>query len=267
MKFQWIREQSEKDPARICWQVLEVSRAGYYAWKRREPSKRTLEDEVLSEAIQEVFAASRETYGSPRMQAALQQQGVACGKHRVTRLMRKTGLISVRRRKYRPKTTNGNHSFPVAENLLQQEFSATAPNERWVGDITYVWTGEGWLSLGVILDLYSREVVGWATSSRITHELVCRAFDMAIFRRGKPKNLLYHSEHGSQYASDEFQRRPPCYGMTPSMSRKSNCYDNAVAESFFDTVKVEFFHRYRFAAREGAKLLLVDFIEEFYNIN
>lgn len=254
-------------PTRLACKVLDVSRAGYYAWKKRNPSPRSIANETLLKEIKQTFLESRQTYGSPRIHAALKRKNISCGEHRVARLMQQNELISVRRRKFRPQTTDANHQLPVADNLLAQDFTASAPNQRWVGDITYVDTHEGWLYLAVVIDLFSRRVVGWAAGSRLTAELACRAFDMAIFRRGKPRELVYHSDRGVQYASSEFRNRLNAYQATPSMSRKGNCYDNAVAESFFDTLKVEFVHRYRFTSRQGARMLLADFIEEFYNIN
>ena len=248
-------------------EVLDVSRAGYYAWLKRPASARERSNAVLDEQIAKVFADSRETYGSPRVHGALRKQGVKCGENRVAGRMRKNALISVRRRKYRPQVTDSNHNLPVAENLLEQEFTATEPNQRWVGDITYIWTAQGWLYLAVILDLFARRVVGWATSSAPTADLVCRAMEMAVVRRGKPQDLVYHSDRGVQYASAKFRETLSRFGITPSMSRKGNCYDNAVAESFFDTLKVELVHRYKFQNRTIARMLLIDYIEEFYNVN
>lgn len=267
MKLRWITEHAQKFPVGAMCRLLGVKRSGYYAWHRRAQSKRAVANVKLLSAIRQAFVASRETYGSPRIFAALRAAGVSCGEKRIARLMRQNGLISVRRRKFRPQTTDADHEHPVAENLLAQDFTAIAPNQRWVGDITYIETGQGWLYLAVILDLFSRRVVGWASSSSLGAELACRALDMAIFRRGKPKDLVYHSDRGVQYAGWAFRRRLKCYGVTPSMSRKGNCYDNAVAESFFDTLKVEFVYRYNFASRQGARMLLADFIEEFYNVN
>ena len=267
MKFQWIRSHTDEFPAQVACRVLGVSRSGYYAWMRRKPSKRRAADAELTAVIREVFTASRETYGSPRVTAVLTRQGVSCGKNRVARLMSESGLVSVRRRKFRPATTDSSHGLPVVENLLNQDFTTAAPNERWVGDITYVPTDQGFLYLAVILDLFSRRVIGWATSASPHAELTCRALDMAMFRRGKPGDLVYHSDRGSQYASSAFRSQLEAYGITASMSRTGNCYDNAVAESFFDTLKVECLHRYRFASRQGARTMIADFIEEFYNVN
>lgn len=267
MKFSWIRECAREYPVRTLCRVLNVKRVSYYAWCKRSVSKRAQSNQQLVPQIRSTFVMSRETYGSPRVHDQLKRNGVVCSENRVARLMRQEGLISVRRRKFRPQTTNSNHDQPIAPNLLDQQFNATAPNQRWVGDITYVKTDQGWLYLAVIIDLFSRRVVGWATSSSINAQLVCRAFDMAFFRRRRPKDLVYHSDRGVQYASFEFRRLLKAYGITPSMSRRGNCYDNAVAESFFNTLKVELIHRYRFFTREVARTIIGDFIEEFYNVN
>lgn len=248
-------------------EVLNVSRAGYYAWLRRPVSACEKANAALDMRIAKVFTGSRETYGSPRVFNALKRQGVFCGENRVARRMRKNALISVRRRKYRPQSTDSNHALPIAENLLQQEFTATQPNQRWVGDITYIWTAQGWLYLATILDLFSRKVVGWATSFSPSAELACKALEMAVVRRGKPQDLVYHSDRGVQYASSKFRETLASFHITPSMSRRGNCYDNAVAESFFDTLKVELAHRYKFANQSIARMLLIDYIEEFYNNN
>ena len=267
MKFDWIQQHVGEFDVRAMCRVLDVSRAGYYARLKRPASARDKANEVLNNHIAKVFTDSRETYGSPRVFESLKRQGVVCGENRVARRMREKELVSVRRRKFRPQTTDSNHDLPIAENLLDQEFTATEPNQRWVGDITYIWTTHGWLYLAVIIDLFGRRVVGWATSSSPTAELACRALEMAVVRRGKPKDLVYHSDRGIQYASTRFREALASFRITPSMSRRGNCYDNAVAESFFDTLKVELIHRYKFASRAVARLLLIDYIEEFYNIH
>ena len=267
MRFEWIKQHVCEFEVQAMCEVLAVSRAGYYAWLKRPVSNRKQANLVLDSRIEDVFAKSRETYGSPRVYKALKKQGISCGKHRIARRMQLKGLISVRRSKFKPQTTDSNHDLPIAENLLNQDFTATAPNQRWVGDITYISTAEGWLYLAVIIDLFSRRVVGWSTSSSIKAELVYRAMEMAVIRRGKPQDLVYHSDRGSQYASSEFRSALARFGITPSMSRKGNCYDNAVAESFFDTLKVELVHRYKFTSRKAAKIILIDYIEEFYNVN
>lgn len=247
--------------------ILKISRPGYYAWLKRPESLRSKENVSLVVKIKAKHKQSRETYGSPRIHDALKKEGLQCGQNRVARLMHKEGIKSVHSKRFRAQMTDSNHQFPVADNLLEQDFEATRPNEKWVGDITYIWTSEGWLYLAFILDLFSRKVVGWATSRSPDAELVCRALEMAVFRRGKPNNLVYHSDRGSQYASFEFRRRLKALGITLSMSRKGNCYDNAVAESFIHTLKVELVNRNKFTTRWAARTFIADYIEEFYNTN
>lgn len=260
-------KHSNEFPVRMLCRVVEVSRTGYYAWRHRPESDRKRESTGLVARIRAVHTKSRETYGSPRIHDALRKDGVRCGKNRVARLMRDERIISVHRKRFKPQGTDSNHGLPVADNVLRQQFTASAPNQKWVGDITYIPTSEGWLYLAVIVDLFSRRVVGWATGKSPNAELAIRAFDMAVFRRGRPRDLVYHSDRGSQYASFQFRRRLQACGITPSMSRLGNCYDNAVAESFFHTLKVELIHRYRFINRESARVNVVGYIEDFYNCN
>lgn len=229
MRFEWIESHGAEFSIEAMCHVLKVSRAGYYAWLKRDVSPRERSNTALDASIQGVFETSRETYGSPRVYQALKVRGIACSENRVARRMREKSLISVRRRKFRPCTTDSDHALPIAENLLEQEFIATAPNQRWVGDITYIATDEGWLYLAVIIDLFSRKVVGWSTSSMLKADLACRAMEMAVIRRGRPADLVYHSDRGIQYASAEFRALLERFRITPSMSRKGNCYDNAVA--------------------------------------
>jgi len=246
---------------------MNVSRAGYYAWRRRPECARDRANDALAVRIKAQDAASRETYGSPRIHDALKKEGVRRSQNRVARIMRTKGIKSVHSKRFKPQGIDSSQAFPVADNLLNQDFTATAPNQRWVGDITYIWTKEGWLYLATILDLLSRKVIGWATSRAPSAELGCRALEMAVFRRGKPTDLVYHSDRGSQYASSEFRRRLQALGITPRMSRRSNCYDNAVAESFFQTLKVELVHRLQFATTWAARTALADYIQELYNTN
>lgn len=247
--------------------ILKISRPGYYAWLKRPESTRHKENRALVVHIKAKHAKSRETYGSPRIYDALTKEGIKCSENRVARLMRKERVKSVHSKRFKPQGTDSNHEFPVADNLLEQNFKASQPNEKWVGDITYIWTSEGWLYLAVIIDLFSRKVIGWATSRHPDAGLACKALEMAVFRRGRPRNLVYHSDRGSQYASFEFRRRLKALGIVLSMSRKGNCYDNAVAESFFHTLKVELVNRQPFTTRWAARTLLADYIEEFYNTN
>lgn len=247
----------------MCKQ-LNVSRSGYYAWLRRSPSQRTLTNQRLKEAIQERFESSRQTYGYRRVHRALILQGERCGKHRVGRLMKQLGLQPKTRRKFKA-TTNSNHRMPVSENHLQRDFMPLQMNRCWTSDITYVSTQEGWLYLAVVMDLYLRQIVGWSMDSRMTESLVLDALKMALFRRHVAAGLLLHSDRGSQYAANAYQALLKQYGITCSMSRRGNCWDNAPMESFFRSLKVECIYHCSFKTREEAKASIFDYIEVFYN--
>jgi transposase InsO family protein len=229
-------------------------------------SKRQQGDAALSEVITSIHTNSRRTYGSPRVHAELKALDVNISQKRVARLMRQNGLAARRRRRFLPKTTDSNHQYPVADNVLARDFARSAPNRAWVGDITYVPTGEGWLYLAVLLDLYSRRVVGWAMSDRIDRQLVLDALKMAVTHRGVPsEGVLHHSDRGSQYASIDYRNALENFGFQSSMSRKGNCWDNAVSESFFATLKVELIHRHRYVTRAAARRSIFEYIEVFYN--
>jgi transposase InsO family protein len=265
MKFEFVKTNEAEFPVRKMCESLEISRSGYYAWKDRDESPRAISNRELMADIREEFDRSEQTYGSPRVHRALRQRGVVCNEKRVARLMQCEGLISVHRQGFSPETTNSAHELPVAENLLQQDFSATAPNQKWVGDITYIATSEGWLYLAVIIDLFSRKVVGWAASASLRAELAVAALRMAAIRRGYPAEVVYHSDRGIQYASAEFRAALSELKATPSMSRRGNAYDNAVAESFYHSLKVERVHRRRYQSRAEARRCIADYIERFYN--
>jgi len=265
MKFDYIKTNESEFPVTTMCEILEVSRSGYYAWKHRGESMRAQNNQALVVDIRAAFDRSQQTYGSPRIHRELRNRGIACNKKRVARLMQQERLISVHHKKFCPQTTNSAHDLPIADNLLQQDFSATAPNQKWVGDITYIPTAEGWLYLAVIIDLFSRRVVGWATGASLHAQLACAALRMAAFRRGNPQAVVYHSDRGIQYASAEFRAALSALKATPSMSRKGNAYDNAVAESFYHSLKVERVHRFRYQTRMEARLSVVDYIERFYN--
>lgn len=264
MRFRFIEVEKATYPVRLMCRILEVSRAGYYAWRGREESARAQADRRLLLEIQAAHQASRRTYGSPRIHRDLREQGHPAGRHRIARLMRENGLRGRRRRRFRT-TTQSNHAHAVAPNLLQRQFSIDEPNRAWVTDLTYVWTLEGWLYLGVILDLYSRRVVGWAMGSRIDQALTLRALDMALTLRAPSPGLIHHSDRGSQYAAKTYRRRLASHGVQCSMSRKGDCWDNAVAESFFATLKVELVHETVFVTREQARHEIFEYIEAFYN--
>ena len=244
---------------------FEVSRSGYYHWRDREPSSRDCENEALLDSITEIFEASRRTYGSPRVHAELVERGVDVGLNRVARIMSENGLIARQKPKFR-KTTDSDHDMPVAANELDRNFEATEPDRVWVGDITYVWTLEGWMYLAVIIDLFSRRVVGWAMADHMRTELVLDALEAALGSRApSDAGLLHHSDRGSQYASDAFQARLHAAGIKCSMSRKANCWDNAVAESFFSTLKTELVHNVIFTSKASATSTVAEWIEVFYN--
>lgn len=245
--------------------LLGVSRSGFYAWDQREASPRAVESAKILEEIKAIHSESRGTYGSPRVHAVLRRQGRRCGKKRVAHLMVKGGLRSRVRRRFRPKTTDSKHSLPVHENLLAEGLTPTAPNQIWVSDITYVPTGEGWLYLASILDLYSRKVVGWSMKATLRTELVLGALDMAFLARQPGKGLIHHSDRGSQYASGEYQKALKARGAVPSMSAKGYCYDNATKESFFHSFKTELVHDEEYETHEQAKASIFEWIEVFYN--
>lgn len=244
--------------------VLQVSASGYYAWRNRSDSRRVCENRRLLAEIRAIHTKSIGTYGSLRVRAELRDRGHSCGRHRIARLMRTAGLQGIPKRSFRRTTTSG-HKLPVAPNRLQQDFTATAPNQRWVADITYLRTDEGWLYLAVILDLYSRKIVGWSTSARLQRDLVMEALKMALGRRTPALGLLHHSDRGSQYASAEFLNLLKDHDIECSMSRRANCYDNAVAESFFGLLKRELVHRCHYRTRTEATADIFLYIEVFYN--
>ena len=264
MRFAFIAEEKAAFPVRLLCRTLQVSRAGFYAWQRRPPAPRARADDRLGLEIAAIHAESRQRYGSPRVHAELADRGCRTSRKRVARLMRARGLAARRRRRFRV-TTHSRHPFPVAPNVLARQFDRPQPDRAWVTDITYIPTREGWLYLAVLLDLCSRLAVGWAMSDRITDDLTLGALGMALARRRPPQGLLHHSDRGSQYASGDYQRLLAQHGIVGSMSRRGNCWDNAVAESFFATIKVELVHDAAWATRAAARAELVEYLEVFYN--
>lgn len=248
----------------IRCRALDVSRSGYYAWRRRPESNRARTNRCLVVEIRAIHEQSRRTYGSPRVWAELRSRGLRCSRNRVARLMQRAGIRAVMRRRYRH-TQDSKHDYPVAPNVVGQDFRVTAVNRVWLTDITYIWTEEGWLYLGVVLDMHSRRAVGWALSARADRQLTMSALAMALGRRRPLVGLIHHSDQGGQYACYDYQRLLSDNGLECSMSRRGNPYDNAVTESFFKTVKVELVYRRRFETREEAKAAVVDYIETFYN--
>ena len=264
MRFAFIVAEKAAFPVRLLCRTLQVSRAGFYAWQTRPPAPRTRADERLGLEIAAIHAESRQRYGSPRVHAELVDRGCRTSRKRVARLMRGRGLAARRRRRFRV-TTHSRHPFPIAPNVLARQFERAGPDQAWVTDITYIPTGEGWLYLAVIVDLCSRFAVGWAMSERVTADLTLAALGMALARRRPAAGLVHHSDRGSQYASGDYQRVLAQHGIVCSMSRRGDCWDNAVAESFFATVKVELVHDAAWATRAVARTELVDYLELFYN--
>ena len=244
--------------------MFSIDRSGYYAWLKREPSQRSQANDALDKKIIDIFKGHHGRYGAPRITSELLEQGETCSKNRVASRMQHLGLKAKGKKKFKM-TTDSSHHLPVAPNLLNRDFTATSPNQKWCGDITYVWTDEGWMYLAVVIDLYSRTVVGWSMQSTMSRQLVCDALMMALWRRGFPRGVLFHSDRGSQYCSHEYQKMLKMYGLISSMSRKSNCWDNAVAESFFNSLKTELIYTQRYATREIAKQSIFQYIEVYYN--
>ena len=258
-------EEYRRDyPISVLCETLGVSLSGYHAWKNRPLSQHQREDNQLAEHIHVVYQACRQVYGSPRIHAELRDQGITVSRKRVARLMREQGL-SASRRHHRTTTTRSEPGARVAPNLLEQDFTASRPNEKWTGDITAIWTYEGWLYLAVVLDLYSRRVIGWAMAASQDEALIERAFQMALLARHPPAGVLFHSDRGSQYTSDAYRALLADIGATVSMSRTGNCYDNAVTESFFGTLKGECVERFSFQTRGQARQTIFEYVESFYN--
>jgi transposase InsO family protein len=255
--------QEEFSIKRMCV-VLAIERSGYYAWLKKVPGKRARANELLDKKILRLFKQHKERYGAPRLRDDLQEAGEHVSKNRVARRMKVLGIKAKGKKKFKA-TTDSKHPLPVAANLLNRDFTATKPNEKWCGDISYVWTEEGWLYLATVIDLYSRKVIGWSLQSTLTKQLVCDALMMALWRRGFPRGVLFHSDRGSQYCSHDYQNMLKQYGLTCSMSRKGNCWDNSVAESFFKTIKTELIHHERYSTRENAKQSIFQYIEVYYN--
>lgn len=259
-----IKKNTKHFSVQMMCKILSVSRSGYYDWQNRLPSSRTRENTVLAFKIKAIFDDERSRVGSRRIQKRLNMEGTLVGRHRVARIMRLNGWRAKAAKKFKA-TTNSNHKLPVAPNLLQQNFSANKPNEKWVSDITYIWTEEGWLYLAVVMDLYSRVVVGWSMSERMTSKLVIDALQMAIWRRKMPRGVIIHSDRGSQYCSRNYQELLAANGFICSMSKRGDCYDNASMESWNHSFKVEAIHGEKFLTRALAKNHVFDYIDVYYN--
>jgi transposase InsO family protein len=264
MKYEFIGSERSCHPvAKMCL-VLGVSRSGYYAHGRQGHGIRRKANERMLEEIKISYKVGRGAYGSPRITTDLRDRGYLCGVNRVARLMRINGIAAKTKRRFKA-TTNSRHSLPIAPNLLNKRFAAEGPDKVWVSDITYVWTDAGWLYLATILDLFSRRIVGWAMGDRITSELVIRALNQAIWKRKPAPGLILHSDRRSQYASDALRRALTMHDIIQSMSARGDCYDNAVAESFFHTLKTEYVYFERFRTRAEAQSGIFEYIEVFYN--
>lgn len=264
MRYQFIAQHRQEYAITLMCRVLEVSVSGYYAWLKRPPSRHSREDASLAKKVKEVFQTYRGVYGSPRVHAEVHDQGIKCARKRVARLMREQELFAKRPR-HRTVTTHSEPDAQVAPNLLQRDFSAEQPNTKWVADTTYIWTAEGWLYLAVVLDLFSRMVVGWSMSATQDATLVVQALRMAITRRRPQTGLLHHSDRGSTYTSESYQALLKQEGMLVSMSRTADCYDNAAMESFFHSLKGECLDDQSFQTRAQARSVTFDYIETFYN--
>jgi len=265
MKFGFVAKHRGVWPVRWLCEALGVSRSGFHAWLSRPPSGRARADETLTVRVRASFVASDRTYGARRVWHDLLAEGASCGLHRVERLMRGQALRARPRRRGLPADTGERAKAAIAANVLDRQFDASAPNQKWVADFTYIWTAEGWLYVAAVIDLFSRRVVGWSMNAAMTAQLVTDALMMAIWRRGKPDALLHHSDQGSQYTSEPFQKLMADSGVSCSMSRTGNVWDNAAMESFFSSLKTERTARKVYRTRDQARADVFDYIERFYN--
>ena len=265
MRFRFIEDRRIDYPVRVMCDVLDVSRAGYYAWRSRPESARSVENRELLEDIQQVHCDNRGRYGSPRVHVELKTRGRGVSRGRVERLMRRHGIRAIMARPRRVRTTDSRHDHPIAPNLIERNFSAVAPNRIWLADITYVETDQGWLYLAAVMDLYSRKIVGWAMQDHMRAELPLTALRTAISAQRPGAGLIHHSDRGVQYASAEYRKLMQSAGFKASMSRKADCYDNAPMESFFHTLKTELVHHRQYATRAEAICDIFAYIEGFYN--
>jgi putative transposase len=264
VRYAFIIRNEKHYPISALCRVLKVSRPGYYVWKNSSKSVQSKSDDDLLGEIQNAYAAGRGTYGYRRVYQHLLRNKIICSLGKVRRLMHQNGIFRKSKRKFKI-TTDSKHNLPVAPNLLNREFIVESPNKAWVSDITYIWTDEGWLYLAVFIDLFSRKVVGWSMDTRISRKLILDAIEMAFVRMYPSPGLIVHSDRGSQYASDDFRRKIEKLGFKQSMSRKGDCWDNAVAESFFGTIKTEMIYNKKFKTIEEARRNIFDYVEVFYN--
>jgi transposase InsO family protein len=265
MKFAWIKQHSGEFPVEAMCLALGVSKSGYFASRTRPVSKRVTRSTALVQRISVIHAQSRNSYGSPRVHRELVAQGVQICENSVARLMRAHNIRVKAKPRFVPHTTDSAHAFTVADNLLRQNFKARAPNQKWAADITYIRTQEGWLYLAAVIDLFSRKVVGWSMSEHLHAELVCDALEMALQRRKPPAGLLHHSDRGVQYACSDYRQLLQAHHVLCSMSATGNCYDNAVVESFWATLKTELVYHHQYATHAQARHSIFEYIEVFYN--
>ncbi len=264
MRFAFIETEKAGFPVALLCRMLAVSRAGFYAWRRRPVAVRTRQDQVLAVAVATIYAEHHGRYGSPRVQMELRDRGQRSGRKRIARLMRVQDLRARPKRRYRT-TTDSRHGLPVCPNLLARRFTVAQSNTAWVTDMTYIWTPQGWLYLAVVIDLFSRRVVGWSMSERIDRKLALDALRMALAQRRPQRGLIHHSDRGSQYASGDYQRLLATNGIVGSMSRRGDCWDNAVAESFFASLKLELVYQVQWQTRAEARTAIFEYLELFYN--
>jgi putative transposase len=264
MRFDLIDQAKKEFPVHRLCKVLGVSQSGYFAWKGRPASRKQRDDIVMLAHVRSAFSLSNGTYGSPRMTRELQDDGFAVGRRRTARLMRENGLVARQKRRFK-RTTDSHHSWPIAANIIDQNFAASMPDEKWGADITYIWTREGWLYLAVVIDLFARRVVGWAVGDRLHRDLALAALRKALVMRRPSEGMIHHSDRGSQYCSMDYQAALRRHGIRISMSGKGNCYDNAMVETFFKTLKSEMVWRTVFHTRAQAENAIARYIDGFYN--
>jgi transposase InsO family protein len=264
VKYAWVKKHQLDFSVSMMCEILKVNRTSYDDWLKSKPSARDIVNKELSDRIKAIFIDSRSTYGTRRIRVILLRDGIRISRRRVGKLMKQMDIHCKTKRKFKH-TTDSNHKLPIADNVLDRDFTATKPNQKFVGDITYIWTQEGWLYLATVIDLFSRKVVGWSINKRMKASLVNDALLMAIWSRKPRKGLIWHTDRGSQYAAISHRNILKTHGITQSMSRKGNCWDNSVAESFFHTLKTELTHHVNFKTREEAKQAVFEYIEVFYN--
>ena len=265
MRYEFIQAHRAEFEIKVMCRVLDASRRGYYAWRKRPVSSREMANQELKVEIKEIYQQSRHTYGSPRIRAELADRGIQCGVNRIARLMNEAEMVAKQSAKFKVMTTDSDHDYPVAPNLLGQDFTTERPNEKWLSDITYIPTDEGWLYLALVMDLYSRRIIGWAMADNLERWLAIDALQMALETRQPPPGLIHHSDRGSQYASHDYQALLTQHQFQVSMSRKGNCYDNAPMESCIGTLKTEQVYHRHYATRTEAKTDIFEYLEVFYN--